>query len=175
MNRCLFILVICVCFSCHKWVSVIVWVIAGAGVREDWLEGEWGEKPLPWLCTGSANKDTRTWCERTCVFSPPCLSLLAIRIYLAAFPLMAFQVPATHRLWFRGVGPRRLQYVEGRMSCVTESVLPFPLHFFVVYCFNLAFRFLFLSLSLSADCARQQLTEHYACWLLIFRSSMKSR
>lgn len=40
MNHSLFVLVICVCFSCHKRVKVIVRITAGSGVNYNWLEGK---------------------------------------------------------------------------------------------------------------------------------------
>lgn len=86
------------------------------------------------------------------ILCPPlqtCLSLLAIRISLAAFPLMAFQVPATHRLGFRGVGPRRH---EGRMSRVTESVFHFIFFFFGLLIYSRLSFPLPLSLSLCRLC-----------------------
>lgn len=84
-----------VCFSCQKWVSIIVWVIAGAGVYGDWLEG----KVLSVARHRVSNKDTRRWRE------PSCFSLcLSLNIPGSVPPpTIPFQVPATHRLWFRDV------------------------------------------------------------------------
>lgn len=82
VNHRLFALVISVCFSCHKWVRVIVWITAGGGVNYDWLEGKssasaQGSLPREWMAWGIL-----LFIYFFTLFIYPCL---AIRGSLAAF------------------------------------------------------------------------------------------